>query len=255
MLRIALIADVHGNLPALESVAADIPGRGISRVVNLGDHASGPLWPRETVEFLMQQPWVHIAGNHDRQVAFGDRSSHSPSDLFALEQLADVHKRWLATLPAATSMNDESILLCHGTPADDSTYLLETPERGLLRLASADEIDARLGPTTSQLVGCGHSHIPRVVRARSGSTIVNPGSVGLQAYEDTGSTPHISETGSPLARYAVVEWSAAGWCVTLVAVTYDSIAAARRAEANGRYDWAYALRSGYAAKACAIVSR
>ena len=39
--RIAVIADIHGNLPALEAVAGDIAARGIDRVVNLGDHASG----------------------------------------------------------------------------------------------------------------------------------------------------------------------------------------------------------------------
>jgi len=55
MTSIALIADIHGNLPAIEAVAADIAARGISRVVNLGDHVSGPLWPRETIDFLMRQ--------------------------------------------------------------------------------------------------------------------------------------------------------------------------------------------------------
>ena len=45
MSTIALIADVHGNLPALEAVVADIAAHGLSRVVNLGDHVSGPLWP------------------------------------------------------------------------------------------------------------------------------------------------------------------------------------------------------------------
>ena len=52
-MRIALVSDIHGNLPALEAVAADIRRRGADRVVNLGDNLSGPLLPRETAQWLM----------------------------------------------------------------------------------------------------------------------------------------------------------------------------------------------------------
>ena len=51
-MRIAVIADIHGNLPALEAVLADIARRGADRILNLGDCVSGPLWPRETMELL-----------------------------------------------------------------------------------------------------------------------------------------------------------------------------------------------------------
>jgi predicted phosphodiesterase len=54
-MRIAIIADIHGNLPALEAVLADIEHRTVDRVINLGDCVSGPLWPREVCDRLMQR--------------------------------------------------------------------------------------------------------------------------------------------------------------------------------------------------------
>jgi Calcineurin-like phosphoesterase superfamily domain len=54
MRRIAIVADIHGNLPALDAVLADIDEQAVDQVFNLGDCVSGPLWPRETCTLLMQ---------------------------------------------------------------------------------------------------------------------------------------------------------------------------------------------------------
>jgi Calcineurin-like phosphoesterase superfamily domain len=51
-MRIAVIADIHGNMPALEAVLADIQRRNVGRMINLGDCVSGPLWPREVCDLL-----------------------------------------------------------------------------------------------------------------------------------------------------------------------------------------------------------
>jgi diadenosine tetraphosphatase ApaH/serine/threonine PP2A family protein phosphatase len=226
--------------------------RGVSRVVNLGDHVSGPLWPRETADFLLAQPWVTISGNHDRQVAFDDPVTHGPSDRYAFGRLSPAHLGWLRSLAAGLTLDDGRMLLCHGIPGDDNEYLLETPEQGRLRLSRADEIGARLGPTTARLIACGHSHQPRLVHLPGGAAIVNPGSVGVPAYVDDGAAhPHVSETGSPVARYAVIERDGvdprvAVPRVTFVAVEYDHAGAARQAATNGRPDWAVALQTGYA---------
>jgi predicted phosphodiesterase len=244
--RVAIVSDVHGNLPALEAVAADIPSRGVSRVVNLGDHVSGPLWPRETAAFLMARPWVAIAGNHDRQVSRDDPATHGPSDRFAWSALDPNQRAWLAALPATLVLDALGLLLCHGTPTSDTDYLIETIEHGRLRLAAPDELTTRLGAVATRVVACGHSHVPRLVRTTDGVTCLNPGSVGLPAYADDGERPHVSETGSPLARYAVVERRGDEATVTFVAVAYDWESAARRALVNGRPDWAAALRTGHA---------
>ena len=94
---------------------------------------------------------------------------------------------------------------------------------------------------------CGHSHLPRTVELPDGRLIINPGSVGLPAYSDTVAVlPHAMETGSPHARYAVIERADAGWRVEHVAVPYDWEAASLAAASNGRTDWAEWLRTGRA---------
>lgn len=57
-MRLALLSDIHGNLPALRAVMADLARRGVDRVVNLGDSLSGPLLPQATAECLMAQDWL-----------------------------------------------------------------------------------------------------------------------------------------------------------------------------------------------------
>lgn len=250
MTTLAIISDIHGNLPALDAVLADIASRGITAVVNLGDHVSGPLWPRETAARLMQHDWPSIPGNHDRVVVHDDMATLGPSDRFAREQLSDEQLAWLAAMPPTRTMavaGGESLFLCHGIPTDDRIYLLETPEHGRLRLAAPEQVAKRLGGVRAPVVLCGHSHIARVSQ-HDGCVIVNPGSVGLPAYTHDGTHAHVSETGSPLARYAMLEWAAADVTprVTFIAIDYDIDAAARRAEANGRPDWVHALRTGHA---------
>src|SRR6476646_4780731 len=111
---IAVVADVHGNLPALEAVVEDIGRRGIDAVINLGDHASGPLWPQETLALLMQQSWVQIGGNCDRQVVRQAPTDHGDSDRFAFERLSAAQREWLAARPATARVLDQ-ILAFHGT--------------------------------------------------------------------------------------------------------------------------------------------
>ncbi len=67
-MRLALVSDIHGNLAALDAVIADMQKRHIQCVVNLGDSLSGPLLPLETADRLRALPWLHVAGNHERQV-------------------------------------------------------------------------------------------------------------------------------------------------------------------------------------------
>jgi predicted phosphodiesterase len=86
-MRIAVIADIHGNLPALEAVLADIQGRKVEQIINLGDCVSGPLWPREVCDLLMARDDLTIRGNHDRWVSGPDPTRMSASDRYAYAQL------------------------------------------------------------------------------------------------------------------------------------------------------------------------
>jgi putative phosphoesterase len=233
-LRLAVISDIHGNLRALEAVQSDLRRHAPDVVVNLGDHLSGPLQAAAVADLLMETDYIHIRGNHDRQLLDRPPQQMGPSDRAAFEQLTDRHKQWLSNLPP-TKMLDENILLCHGTPENDLEYLLEEVHGSELRLTK--HIQLSVG-----LVLCGHSHIPRLVR----TTIVNPGSVGLPAFDDTHPTLHYAETGSPHARYAIIDREPKALKINLIAIEYDWDQASRDAAAANRPDWAHALATGYA---------
>ena len=243
-MRIALIADIHGNLAALEAVAVDIRRRGVDQTVNLGDSLSGPLLPLETAQYLMAEGWLSLAGNHERQILTHGPERRSASDEYAYSQLTAKEFSWLKSLSSNAALTPE-ILLCHGTPSSDIEYFLETVERGAVRAASSREVECRLGSELSPLVACGHTHIARCVRTNRGQLIVNPGSVGLPAYDDTHPFPHVVETGSPDARYAIVEESHDGWVVSLLSVPYDHKSMAQQARQRGRPEWEHALLTGY----------
>lgn len=242
-MRLALVSDIHGNLAALEAVAADIGRHGVDRVVNLGDNVSGPLLPLETARFLMASGWLSLAGNHERQVLYPGPQGRAASDEYAYTQLGDEELAWLRTLPSTARIDD--VFLCHGTPTSDLEYFLETVEGEGVRLADADQIERRAAGEDASLIACGHTHHPRAVRRANGQLIVNPGSVGLPAFATDYPTPHIVQTGSPDARYAIVERTAGGWRAQHLAVPYDHAPMAALARKRNRPDWERALSIGY----------
>ncbi|AKU24487.1 metallophosphoesterase [Massilia sp. NR 4-1] len=242
-MRIAAISDIHGNLGALDAVLADIARRGVDVTVNLGDILSGPLQPRETADRLMALNLPTIAGNHERQVLEHDPARMGASDLYAHQQLRPEQRAWIAQLPASLRLADD-VLLVHGTPASDLVYFMETVTAAGQRAATYDEVSERAGTAQASLILCGHTHVPRAVQLDDGRLIVNPGSVGLQAYEDEHPFPHKAENGTPHARYAIVERKGKGWTVEQYAVAYDWNAASALAARKGRKEWAFALKTG-----------
>jgi diadenosine tetraphosphatase ApaH/serine/threonine PP2A family protein phosphatase len=186
----------------------------------------------------MAQDWVQLAGNHERQV-LNLHANSGPSDQYAHSQLSAAEFAWMASLPCVRPLNDD-VLLCHGTPTSDTTYLLQTTDRA----ATSAEIEARLGTVSASLVLCGHTHVPRSVRSR-GTLIVNPGSVGQAAFDDDIPCPHVIETGSPDARYAIVEKRNGEWVADLISVPCPYQEMAELARLRDRPDWVCALLTGY----------
>lgn len=238
-MRIAVVSDIHGNLGALEAVVADLRCRSVDAVVNLGDSLSGPLLPKETAQFLMAQNWVHLAGNHERQI-LELTSTSGESDKYAHSQLSIKEFEWISSLSFAHAW-DAEVLLCHGTPSSDRVSLLQVADRA----ASSDEIEQRLGDVNASVILCGHTHVSRSIRSVHGKLIVNPGSVGQPAFADDYPYPHVIETGAPDARYAIVEKRKGTWASTLIAVPYNHQQMAQLARINKRADWERALLTGY----------
>src|SRR5580704_592275 len=143
-MRIVVIADIHGNLPALEAVLADLKSRGADLIVDLGDCASGPLWPRETMDRLAELNALTVRGNHDRHVAELAPEEMGPSDRYALGELTKDQRVLLGELPM-TRLIAPGILACHATPARDDLYLIEEVENGRLVRDAPASIGERLG--------------------------------------------------------------------------------------------------------------
>lgn len=243
-MRIAVVSDIHGNLPALEAVVAHFKHGSIDTVINLGDNLSGPLLPLETAQYLMAQDWIHLAGNHDRQILAHGTEQCGDLDQLAYCQLTAKELAWLKTLSPTVDYGAD-ILLCHGTPASDLAYFLETVEPRGARMARRQEVDKRLGTTHANLVLCGHTHKPRAIRASSGQLVVNPGSIGLPAYKDETPYFHVIETGSPGAHYAILERVDGCWIASLISVPYDYEPMVKLASSRRYPDWAQALATGY----------
>ncbi|MDJ1138199.1 metallophosphoesterase family protein [Streptomyces iconiensis] len=223
--RVAVLADVHGVLPALEAVLGEPEVREAERVVLAGDLAAGPL-PVETLDLLatLGERAVWIKGNGDRELVEGKPSGDAVTD-WAATQLRPDQRELLATLPPSAELEVAGlgrVLFCHATPRDDAEFVLvdSSAERWAEVLAGVD--------TGVGTVVCGHTHMP-FVRTVHGRTVVNPGSVGM---------PY----GQPGAHWALL-----GPGVELRRTRYDFRAARARVSADSRYPDAHAWAETYLA--------
>ncbi|HXW27428.1 MAG TPA: metallophosphoesterase family protein [Xanthobacteraceae bacterium] len=241
--RLAVISDIHGNVRALEAVLADIRTRGADAIVNLGDCVTSPLWPRETCELLASLSLVTVRGNHDRALVEGRFDDLPPVGKFARAALNAEQRETLGRLPVRVEV-EPGILAVHGTPDDDSTFLLENVHDDRLIPAARGEVLARLGAYASAgVVLCGHSHNQQVRQVPGRCFMLNPGSVGCPAFADHPAARRF-EYRSPHACYAILTRRHGRWGAELLALEYDWTEAARRAAENGRPDWAQAYAVG-----------
>jgi predicted phosphodiesterase len=242
-MRLAALADIHGNADALAAVLADLAGQGADAVLVLGDHFSGPLAAAETWEVLRGLDALSLRGNHDRHLIELPRGAMGLSDGAAHDDLPRAALDWLAGLPPVLQL--EGVFACHGTPARDDVYLCErvTP-RGEVEGRAPSEVAQSLEGIAAGLTLCAHSHLPRDLRLPDGRQVVNPGSVGCPAYTDDTPVPHVVSCGFVQASYAVLTRGAGGWAVDLRRVAYDSARMVARARGAARDDWAEGLASG-----------
>jgi predicted phosphodiesterase len=244
-MRIAVVADIHGNIGALQSVVADLEDTSPDLVVNLGDCLSGPLDPAATADLLMDLSWPTVRGNHDRAMTETPSQHLGRTDRDSAARISERQRAWLAGFPATLEVAPD-LFLCHGTPGSDMDYLTERVAKdGSVHPAREVELEIATAGTGRGVVLCGHTHVPRFFRLKSGRIVVNPGSVGLQGYEWDVPSPHAIETGSPHARYLIMDRAGEGWRYQFRVLAYDWDRAAALALACGREDWARALATGY----------
>jgi predicted phosphodiesterase len=179
-MRVAVLSDIHGVLPALEAVLAEPDVAAADLVVLTGDLAAGPQ-PAETIDALrdLGDRAVWVRGNADRElVAYrtGEQSSiPDPISPWAAEQLRPDQLDLLAGLPLTASVQVSglgSVVFCHATPRDDEEVVLvdSRPERWTEVFAGLD--------ASVRAVVCGHTHMP-FTRLADRRLVVNPGSVGM----------------------------------------------------------------------------
>lgn len=239
-MRTAIISDIHGNIDALQAVLLDIKNRGIQNIYNLGDSLYGPLFPIETYKLLVKENIQNIRGNCDRILL--DPNSNNPTVQYVQNLLQEEHKEWISNLPF--SLQTEDFYFCHGTPTNDESYLLEEMSSNGSTLKKTEDILKLVNGISQNIIFCAHTHIPRVVYLPNNKIVINPGSVGLPAYEDTLPIYHKMESGSPYANYTIVTKKKDDWMIEQILIPYSREAAIIQSEKNGRNDWVKALQTG-----------
>jgi putative phosphoesterase len=172
--RVAALYDIHGNLPALDAVLAEVDA---DVVVVGGDFVLGP-WPQETYDRLrsLDGDVRFIRGNADREVV-QDAPGLAPPELttFVRERLSPAAFEFLRSLPLTESVG--RVLFCHATPRnDEEIYTRISPEESWR--AALDGVDA-------DVVVCGHTHV-QFDRRIGDVRLVNAGSIGMPYEREPG---------------------------------------------------------------------
>jgi predicted phosphodiesterase len=182
--RVAALYDVHGNLPALEAVLAEVDA---DLILVGGDFVAGP-WPGETFDRLqaLGDRARFIRGNADREVVEPSgreqQEAGPPPGLmeFVRERLSAEQLALLAALPETASVEVDglgSVLFCHATPRSD--------EELLTRISPDERWSAALADVAEGVVVCGHTHV-QFDRVVGSIRVVNAGSVGMPYERDPG---------------------------------------------------------------------
>lgn len=167
-MTVAVLNDVHGNLPALEAVLAELDGGPTDAIVCGGDVVWGP-YPSECLEPLRARGALFLSGNTERLVLGASDERHA----WALARLSDEQRSFVAGWPATLELDVDGlgrVLFCHGSPRSDEEILTAaTPE---------DVLAEALAGVEAEVVVCGHTH-HQFDRRVGGVRLVNAGSVGL----------------------------------------------------------------------------
>jgi len=241
--EIAIISDIHGNSWALSEVLNDISTRNIDLILNLGDSLYGGLDPAGCADILISSDIISVLGNEDLILLeeHVDTKTHQSFD-FTKRCLKKEHFNWLRSLQKVKTINNK-ILMFHGSLKNTQKYLLEDVRSGLPIIRNTNELEKELQNVSEKIILCGHSHLPNIVNVND-KLIINPGSVGLQAYDDDNPVYHKMESGSPHAKYSIIYIEEESVKVENINLEYDWNFAASVAAKNGRNDWVEWIKTG-----------
>jgi putative phosphoesterase len=226
-MKIALIGDIHGNLPALDAVLAEIDGD-VDAILCLGDVAVGPQ-PVETVERVRDLNCPVLMGNWDAW--FLDGFPQLPEELG--RRLIETARWWASHLgpdhlrfmrgfeqTAQLALQGEGRLVAfHGSP--------RSYEEGILATTSADDLDRMLDGIDASVIVCGHTHY-QMLRRHDDTILVNPGSVGL-SFCGKGPIMRIA----PWAEYGMITLEDRRLAVDLRRTAFDAAAFADLIRSSG----------------------
>ena len=186
-MKIALLSDIHANLPAFEAVLEDLEKQQPDAVYCLGDLVGYNVWPNQVIGLVRKHGIATIAGNHDLKVSKimpseGDCSKEESSE-YAYKLVGKKERDYLLTLPRHLriefQLNDQplNMLLVHGSPRSINEYLFQDlPDQYMQELVREYKAD---------ILCFGHSHKPyhRVINSGKNSSehfhhLINTGSVG-----------------------------------------------------------------------------
>jgi putative phosphoesterase len=228
MPRVAVITDIHANLPALQASLRRIDELEVDAMYCGGDLVGYGPHPNEVCSLMAERATPTIYGNYDHAIARDledcgcayvtprDRELGQRSVDWTLAHTDKSSKDYMRDLPfdLRFTVGESAVHLVHGSPRKVNEYLFEDkPARLYERLAAAEEADVLV---------VGHTHKPWV-HEYGGVLFVNCGSVGKP------------KDGDPRAAFAVLEASAAGGPVQveIERVEYDAPAVAREVTAAG----------------------
>lgn len=230
-MRVGIIADIHGNLAALDAVLAELERDRPDRIVCLGDVAATGPQPRETVGRLRALGCPVVMGNTDaylldpRPAAGADEDARriEEIDRWCAEQLSPADRAFVRTFRPAVELplGDGARLLCyHGSPRSyDDVIAATTP---------AAELEPMLAGARADVLAGGHWHF-QLLRRHEDLSLLNPGSVGLAYDLLPGGVVRVP----PRAEYAVVASEGGRLGIELRRVPYDRDATVRAMFARG----------------------
>jgi putative phosphoesterase len=196
LVRVALISDVHANLPALKAVTQDPEFLECVQVLFAGDLVGYYYWPAECFQVLKEFNTHSILGNHE-EMLFSALDTGNIAEItarygsgiqIAMDQLSSESIAEMRTWqhPDTANVDGHKLLLCHGSPSDISTYLY--PSADLPHVEQPDQ-------DTYEIVVHGHTHYPSV-RSSEGVLWINPGSLGQPRNKQPGAHWAILDTES-----------------------------------------------------------